>query len=134
MSYTNGTDEFPDALEARKQFRFGDRPAAPALEGRKDDQAKPRTDLLPAGALLEVAKVLGSGADRYGADNWRKGMAWRRLIGALLRHVLAFSRGEDRDPDTGLPHLAHATCCALFLLTYQLEKLGQDDRAKEGNP
>lgn len=102
--------------------------------GRKDDAGKPRTDLLPAGALLEVAKVLGSGADRYGADNWRRGMAWRRLIGAALRHMFAFAKGEDRDPETGLSHMAHCCCCVLFLLTYQLEKLGHDDRAREGNP
>ncbi len=128
------TLDFNGMSDARAQLRLGAKPALPVHEGRKDDHAKPRTDLLPPGALLEVSKVLGSGADRYGADNWRKGMAWRRLIGACLRHVFAFARGEDRDPETGLSHLAHAGCCVLFLLTYQLESLGTDDRAKEVKP
>jgi hypothetical protein len=114
---------------ARSQLRLD---PAPAASGRKDDAAKNRLDLLPFAALEEVGKVLTHGAGKYAPDNWRKGMAWRRLIAAALRHIFAFARGEDRDPETGLSHLAHATCCLTFLLTYQLERLGQDDRAKEG--
>lgn len=101
---------------------------AARTEGRKDDQQKVRLDLLPFGALLEVGRVMTHGANRYGADNWLQGMAWRRLLGAALRHLFAFAMGEGRDPETGLSHLAHAACCCLFLLTYQLEGLGTDDR------
>jgi Domain of unknown function (DUF5664) len=58
--------------------------------GMKHDGGKVRVDLLPFGALLEVAKVLTYGARKYDTDNWRQRMKWRRLIGASLRHVLAF--------------------------------------------
>jgi hypothetical protein len=67
-------------------------------------------------------------AKSTGDHNWRKGMAWHRLFGAALRHLWAWYRGEKADPETGLSHLAHAACCVLFLLTYELKGLGTDDR------
>lgn len=97
-------------------------------EALKADSAKPRMDLLPFEALEEIAKVLAFGAEKYEAHNWRKGMKWSRVIAALLRHVSAFVKGEDRDPESGLSHLAHAGCCILFLLSYSLTSSGTDDR------
>lgn len=100
-------------------------------EALKFDAEKVRLELFHFGALEEIGKVLTFGAQKYGADNWRQGMSWRRLIGAAMRHLYAFARGQDRDPETGLSHLAHCGCCVVFLLGYQLEKLGTDDRAIE---
>ncbi len=103
------------------------------VEGVKLDAGKPRADLLPADALLEVAAVLDYGAKKYAARNWEKGMAWGRLSGALLRHLFAWMGGEERDPESGLRHLAHAACCALMLQALTLRAVGtkalsNDDR------
>ena len=85
--------------------------------GRKDDAGKPRWDLLPFCALNEVAKVLEFGARKYAPNDWRKVPDWRaRYVGAALRHVAAFALGERLDPESKLPHLAHAACCVLFML------------------
>lgn len=100
------------------------------MEGIKHDKDKPRTDLLPSSALVEVAKVLAHGSDKYGPWNWAKGLAWSRVYGAALRHLFAWVEGEDKDPETGLSHLAHVGCCVLFLLQYTLKEKGQDDRHK----
>lgn len=100
------------------------------MEGRKDDSQKVRLELLPTGALEDVAKVLAFGASKYGDYNWAQGMAWSRLLGAMLRHTFAFSRGELNDPESGHSHIAHAVCCGLFLITYISKNLGKDDRAK----
>lgn len=97
-------------------------------EFTKHDREKPRTDLLDPGVLLEVAEVLRLGAEKYDAHNWRAGSAWSRYYGAALRHLLAFWSGEDNDPETGRPHLAHALCCLMFLAVYERESLGEDDR------
>ena len=102
--------------------------AAPA--GVKHDTGKPRMELLSRHALEAEARVLAFGAQKYDADNWRKGMAWRRLVGAAFRHLAAFADGEDVDPETGLSHLAHLRCCAGFLIEYQTFGLGVDDRHK----
>lgn len=94
----------------------------------KLDQGKPAVDLLPFLALAGVGEVLGYGAKKYAANNWRKGLAWSRLSAAALRHLFAFMRGEDLDPESGLPHLDHALCCILFLSEFQKTGGGTDDR------
>lgn len=99
-------------------------------EGKKFDQGKVGLHLLPFTGLLEVAKVLDFGAKKYDPWNWTKGMAWSRLLGAAFRHLFKYATGEDKDEETGLSHLAHASCCILFLLEYSLHSRGEDDRFK----
>jgi hypothetical protein len=100
----------------------------------KFDGAKPRVELLPFAALEETSKVLAFGVEKYGEHNWRNGFKWSRLLGAMLRHIFAFLRGEDNDPETGLSHMAHAACCVLFLLEHILLKYGEDDRYTQRGP
>ena len=100
--------------------------------GVKDDGGKPAWDLFPFDALNEVAKVLEYGKRKYAAHNWSKGMDWGRMFGACLRHLAAWGRGENIDPESGLLHLAHAACCALMLLALTMRKVGKDDRAVLG--
>ena len=97
-------------------------------EAIKHDSEKPRWELLPYDALEEVVKVLTVGAKKYDDRNWEKGFVWSRLFGALMRHARAWFQGEDKDPETGLSHLAHMGCCILFLLTHEIRKIGEDDR------
>jgi hypothetical protein len=94
----------------------------------KDDNAKTRYDLLPPELLEETAKVLTFGAQKYSAHNWAQGASWSRYFSAMMRHMWAWWRGEDNDPETGFSHLAHAACCLSFLIAYQRRGLGEDDR------
>lgn len=99
--------------------------------GTKFDAGKPRTELLPWPALFEVAKVLTKGAEKYGDWNWRKGMSYSRLLGAATRHLGAWANGENLDQEFEISHLAHAACCLLFLLTFELDQVpgnNYDDR------
>ena len=100
----------------------------PAL---KYDDNKVPVELLPTQALEEIAKVLDFGRKKYESWNWAKGFKWTRLIGAVIRHLYAYQRGEDKDSESGLSHIAHAGCCILFLLQHDISKLGEDDRYKE---
>lgn len=87
------------------------------ISGHKADQDKPRYDLLPPIAIDEMAKVMTFGAKKYYPDNWRLVEdANNRYLAAMLRHAFAISRGELKDPETGLPHAAHVMCCAAFLV------------------
>lgn len=108
------------------------RPTAPTSGGVKHDSGKPPLGLLPWRALIEVAKVLDHGAKTYGKFNWKGGFQYSRLYDAALRHLTAFVEGQDNDEESGLSHLAHLSCCTLFLLTQVLEKKcgGLDDRYK----
>ena len=85
------------------------------MSGKKNDHGKPRMELLSNIALRGTATVLTMGASHYSSDNWRDGLAWRRLIGACARHLFAFSDGEDLDLDSGLPHLDHLAAEVMFL-------------------
>lgn len=99
--------------------------------GLKFDGQKPKMDLLFDGtpnALLEVGKVLTFGAKKYAAHNWKQVEGGTtRYKAALIRHLLAQSAGEKVDQDSGLPHLAHIACNALFLLELELN----DNERKE---
>ena len=94
----------------------------------KYDNEKPRVDLVPSSFVIEVAKVLTFGANKYEADQWRDGTDYSRIYAACLRHMLAWHEGEDKDPESGLSHLAHAACNLAFLLEYIDTNTGCDDR------
>ncbi len=102
-------------------------------EGTKHDEGKTRYDLWSPYALDETARVLTLGAQKYEAYNWSKGIKYSRVFGALLRHLWAWYRGERYDDEWGLNHLAHAMCCLMFLLHYDLNSekyTDYDDRPK----
>lgn len=85
--------------------------------GRKFDGDKPDYSLLPFDAIKPVVQVLTVGAKKYEPDNWRRVKnANQRYVAAALRHVAAYQCGEINDDETGLPHIAHAVCCLLFIL------------------
>lgn len=89
------------------------------MTGTKQDGGKLRWLLLPFGALELVVRVLEFGAHKYAVDNWKiVADGKRRYADAALRHFVAWRRGEANDPESGLPHLAHAACCMLFLLAF----------------
>lgn len=96
--------------------------------GIKHDGEKSRMDLLCPYAVEELSKVLTFGSKKYAAWNWSKGIATSRLIAAALRHLFAYARGEDTDPETGLHHVAHAMCCCMFIIGMPHYVSGQDDR------
>lgn len=101
-------------------------PRAMDEEPQKFDGDKPRTDLLPTGALLEVAEVFGFGAEKYGDYNYRAGggLDTRRLYGAALRHMFAWAQGQEYDDESELKHMAHAATCLLMILDLEGENNG----------
>jgi hypothetical protein len=102
-------------------------------EGRKNDGGKDRWDLLPIDAIRQFVKVLTFGARKYTDRNWEKGIHFSRCYAALLRHITSWWEGEDKDPETGLSHLAHAGACILFLLAFTLRgRKDLDDRPLGG--
>lgn len=98
--------------------------------GTKHDQEKVRLDLLSSRWLTGTGAVLTFGAKKYDDHNWRKGIKLSRLLAACLRHLFAFLGGEDRDPETGLSHLYHASCCLMFASELHETMPDMDDRYK----
>lgn len=84
--------------------------------GRKFDGGKPDWSLLDLNILTDTVSVLTFGAKKYARDNWKYvNDAQHRYHAALIRHLAAYQSGEYTDPESGLPHLAHAMCCLIFL-------------------
>jgi hypothetical protein len=86
--------------------------------------------LIPVEAKRGLAAVLAFGAQKYERHNWRKGMAWSRLLDSAHRHLDAMIIGEDFDKESGLLHADHLQACAAFLSAYKQLGLGTDDRWK----
>lgn len=76
----------------------------------------------------ETARALTYGANKYERHNWRKGMAWSRLVDAALRHFDAYASGDVLDAESGCHHLGNLGACLMFLIVYEREGLGTDDR------
>lgn len=95
--------------------------------GVKNDDGKPRCDLLPGDVLLSVSGVLTHGAETHAPRNWELGMDWGRPLAAALRHIFKWMMGAERDEE-GLSHLDCAICELLFLRAYEIRKIGKDDR------
>lgn len=98
--------------------------------GTKFDEDKVRMELLPFYPLWAIANVLTFGAKKYAPWNWTKGFLYSRLIGATMRHLGAWSSGEDKDPESKMSHLWHAACCLVFLIWMEKFRPDLDDRFK----
>lgn len=97
----------------------------PVLEERKNDASKLPWHLLPWGPTAEVVSVLEFGSRKYGENNWQLVPLGRiRYFSAAMRHITRWWMGENLDPESGLPHLAHAACSLLFLMWIDRQPTG----------
>lgn len=89
------------------------------MENPKKSQGdkKAPLHLLPPIALEEESWVHKIGADKYGEWNWREShVDIMTYIGATMRHLMAISKGEDIDPESGRSHWAHIGANANIVL------------------
>ncbi len=87
--------------------------------GKKNDVSKLRYDLIPNEQLMELARVYTIGAGKYGDKNYRKGILWHRIYAAMMRHLEAWRRGEQLDPEDGQHHLASVAWGAFTLMEFE---------------
>lgn len=96
----------------------------------KFDKNKTKFSLLHPVALESIAEVFTYGAIKYSDWNWFNSPTWSKYYDALQRHLNAYWDGEDNDQESNLLHLAHAGCCVIILLVFQLLKISKDDRPR----
>lgn len=96
---------------------------------------KRRLHLLPPGVRDAVVRVLEHGADKYGPFNYRKGGVKATIYyDATNRHLDAWLKGEDVDPDSGELHVAHAIASLVVLLDGYQCGVVDDDRPSPTRP
>ena len=86
--------------------------------GMKYDQEKPRCGLVVkdfSKAIQSISDIGTYGAAKYAPSNWLK-VDPERYADAFMRHYLSHLEGEELDPESGYPHLAHATWNMLAIL------------------
>lgn len=90
----------------------GDRREFTSGAVRDMGEFKGRCDLLPAAALLRLARHFEAGAKKYGENNWRLGIPIWSFIDSAMRHLLKYMDGQT-DED----HLCAAAwniLCAMY--------------------
>lgn len=95
-------------------------------EGETRIMAASGVQYLRADFITEMARVLAFGAEKYGANNWKQApMAEARdiYLNALLRHALAYAKGNQHCVKDGQYHLAQIAVNAMFL--FYFDKIGE---------
>ena len=91
--------------------------------------------LVPDTALVHLALAFTEGALKYGRYNWRiAGIRSSVYNAALQRHLAKWWNGQDRDPNTGLHHLANGLACIAIILDAALYDKLNDDRPPSPDP
>lgn len=87
--------------------------------------------MISPAALEAEARVMALGAEKYGAYNFVENrMKASTYANAMLRHLLQWWGGEDADPESGQPHLAHLRACAAILIEQEVSCMLIDDRPR----
>jgi hypothetical protein len=92
------------------------------------NENKRRWSLVDFDSLEGMVKVLEYGSQKYSDNNWKKGLKTTEIAESLMRHLFAWLRGEDNDPESGLPHTGHILCNAMFLAYMEKNKPEFDSR------
>jgi hypothetical protein len=88
--------------------------------------------LLPLDVVEKLVEIYEFGANKYGENNWRTiENGYKRCRAAMFRHLTAYDKGEQVDPDSGKSHLAHAAWNALSMVYFaererKIQPLSQD--------
>jgi hypothetical protein len=94
---------------------------------------KPPLHLIPPAAEILESIVMGLGAKKYGAFNWRSTNVKASVyVAAARRHLLQWFDGQNDDAESGVSHLAHARACLGILLDALATGHLVDDRPAPG--
>ena len=95
---------------------------------KKWDQGKLRWDLLYYEGVEKIVEIATYGIEKgYKEDSWKDVPdGQERYFAALMRHLMAWRKGEIVDPESGKPHIWHVAWNALALIFFEEKKYGDD--------
>jgi hypothetical protein len=78
------------------------------------NENKPKWSLVHYKSLEPMVRVLEMGAVKYSPDNWKIGLNRDEILESTMRHLTALMDGELLDKESGMSHMAHIQCNAMF--------------------
>ena len=119
-----------DLKEESKTMRHGDKKEEFETGAQRDtDDGKGTPSLISPVLIHRLGVLLQKGAKHYGADNWMKGMPYRRTADSMIRHIFQWLAGDAEED-----HLAAVCFGAMCLMTYESRRTWDprlDDRCME---
>ena len=88
----------------------GNRRAFESGAVRDMQEGKGRMDLLPACAIIRLAKHFENGAKKYEERNWEKGIPTHSFIDSAIRHLMKYLDGAT-DEDHLCAAAWNCMCC-----------------------
>ena len=76
-------------------------------------------------SLEPMVRALEFGAKKYAPNNWMKPMNTREILESMQRHLSALMDGELIDKESGISHMGHIQCNALFF-NYHIDNKDND--------
>ena len=106
LEFSSAEELVEDAIASKKADRFN--------AGKTQFSYMLNADV----AMKGMCDVFTFGAEKYSRGNWKSGFPENEIMDSMLRHLTAYANGEVLDPESGLPHIDHVTCNAVFLATF----------------
>ena len=84
------------------------------MKGSRYNKGKRKWSLVHYKSLEPLVEVLEFGAEKYSPENWKKGLDKKEILESMMRHLTALMDGEENDKESGLHHIGHIMCNAMF--------------------
>lgn len=79
------------------------------------NKGKPELSQLPPEFLIELAALMTECSKKYKKWNYALGQPYTMAYDSMMRHILAFMSGDDKDRESGFSHLTHIAANALIM-------------------
>ena len=98
----------------------------PEEKGLRYNEGKRKWSFVHFKSLEPMIEVLEYGATKYAPKNWQKGLDRTEVLESLQRHVCKLFDGEEIDAESGLHHIGHIMCNAMFYSYFTFVKKEED--------
>jgi hypothetical protein len=75
---------------------------------------KPKWSLVHFKSLLPMVSVLEYGCEKYARDDWKRGLDKKEILESMMRHLIDLMDADKYDSESGLHHIGHIMCNAMF--------------------
>lgn len=110
-------------------FKIPEEPKMSVNPKDKFGAQKVSMSCIPPTVLLELALAMTEGALKYGKHNWQESKVLGSIYtDAAMRHMLAWTLGQEIDPHSGIHHITKAIASLTVLRDAQISGNLEDDR------